>query len=473
MTEYQRTIEWLYALEAAKGMDFKLERVALALQRLGDPQRRFPSLHIAGTNGKGSVAAMLHAVLGAAGYKVGLYISPHLVDLTERIRVGDEAIAQDAVVALAAEIRAASAARGIDLTFFEFLTVMAFVDFARRGVDAAVVEVGLGGRLDATNVVDPLVAVITTIGFDHMQWLGDDLTAIAAEKGGIIKPGRPVVLGRIVPEAAAVLRAIAAERGATTIEADRDYCVSRDAPGVPAVRGSRFRLPRADTDGERRAGRRADPTAAVSSPYAARLHFSGLGWDLRDLSVGLRGAYQLENAATALAALAAVRDRLPVSEDAVRRGLASVRWLGRLDIVARTPLTILDGAHNLDGVAALADELPALLAGRPMHLLFAVMGDKDWQPMVERLAPLCASAVVCEVLRPRGAAAAAVARAFEPYCPVTAESDVQRAWQLVVARARTDQAIVATGSLFLVGALYATVLSSALQPGDAPGALHP
>jgi dihydrofolate synthase/folylpolyglutamate synthase len=152
----------------------------------------------------------------------------------------------------------------------------------------------------------------------------------------------------------------------------------------------------------------------VSSPYAARLHFSGLGWDLRDLSVGLRGAYQLENAGTALAALAAVRDRLPVSEDAVRRGLASVRWPGRLDIVARTPLTILDGAHNLDGVAALADELPALLAGRPMHLLFAVMGDKDWQPMVERLAPLCASAVVCEVLRPRGAAAAAVARAFSP-----------------------------------------------------------
>src|SRR5215468_10124545 len=163
MTEYERTVEWLYALEAAKGMDFKLERVALALQRLGDPQRHFPSLHIAGTNGKGSVAAMLHAVLRAAGYRVGLYTSPHLVDLSERIRVGDEVIERTAVVALTGEIRAAAGARGIDLTFFEFLTVMAFLHFARRGVEIAVVEVGLGGRLDATNVVDPLAAVITTI----------------------------------------------------------------------------------------------------------------------------------------------------------------------------------------------------------------------------------------------------------------------------------------------------------------------
>ena len=174
MTEYQRTLEWLYALEAAKGMDFKLERVALALQRLGDPQRRFASLHIAGTNGKGSVAAMLHAVLGAGGYRVGLYTSPHLVEL-HRTDPGRRRrrSREDEVVALADEIRAAATARGIDLTFFEFVTVMAFLHFARRGVDVAVVEVGLGGRLDATNVVDPLAAVITTIGLDHTQWLGD------------------------------------------------------------------------------------------------------------------------------------------------------------------------------------------------------------------------------------------------------------------------------------------------------------
>lgn len=433
MTEYRRALEWLYALEAAKGMDFKLERVALALQRLGDPHRRFPSLHIGGTNGKGSVAAMLHAVLSAAGYRVGLYSSPHLVELTERIRVGAAEIERAEVVRLTAEIRAAATAHGIDLTFFEFLTAMAFLHFARSEVDVAVVEVGLGGRLDATNVVDPAVAVITTIGLDHMQWLGDTPAAIAAEKGGIIKSGRPLVLGRIEGEAAAVLRRLAAERGATLIAAGRDY-------RVECGRG---------------------------------LAFDGLGWHLRDLVLGLRGQHQRDNAAAALAALAVVRDRLPVSEQAIRHGLAAVRWPGRLDVVATAPLTILDGAHNLDGVTALAGALPPLLGRRPLHLLFAVMADKDWRPMVDHLAPLCTSTVVTEVLQPRSAPAVTVAAAFRRYGPVAAEPDPVRAWQCIAARARADEAIMVTGSLFLVGALYATVLPAALWPDDVSGALHP
>jgi dihydrofolate synthase / folylpolyglutamate synthase len=450
MTEYERTIEWLYALEAAKGMDFKLERVSLALQRLGDPQRRFLNLHIAGTNGKGSVAAMLHAVLDAAGYRVGLYTSPHLVDLGERIRIGANPIDADAVVELANEVRGVATGRGIDLTFFEFLTVMAFVHFARHAVDVAVVEVGLGGRLDATNVVDPAAAVITTIGFDHMQWLGESIGAIAAEKGGIVKAGRPLVLGRIEGEALSVLREIAAQRGATVLEADRDYRI-RETRAASADAGE----------------------STQGAPGTALFRFDCLGWQVDEITVGLRGAHQVDNAATALAALAVVRDRLPVSDDAVRRGMAAVRWPGRLDVVATAPLTILDGAHNADGAAALARELPGLLRGRPMHLLFAVMRDKDWRPMAEHLAPLCASVVVTEVLPPRGAPAAAVAEAFAAYCPVTVEADVTRAWQCVRARAGDDQAIVAAGSLFLIGALSATVLAGAMRRGGAPGTLHP
>jgi dihydrofolate synthase/folylpolyglutamate synthase len=433
MIEYQRTLEWLYALEAAKGMDFKLERVALALQRLGDPHRRFVSLHVGGTNGKGSVAAMLHAVLGAAGYRTGLYTSPHLVELTERVRVGSQEVSRDEVVTLTADVRAAAAARGVDLTFFEFLTVMAFLHFARSAVEVAVVEVGLGGRLDATNVIDPAAAVITTIGLDHMQWLGNTHAAIAAEKGGIIKARRPLVLGRIHGEAAAVLHALAAERGAELVEAGRDYRVGGDAG----------------------------------------LDFDGLGWRLRDLRLALRGTHQRDNAGTALATLAAVRDQLPVGEDAIRRGLAAVRWPGRLDVVATAPLTILDGAHNVDGVAALARELPGLLEGRPLHLLFAVMGDKDWRPMVDLLGPLCTSAVVTEVLPPRGAAAVAVADAFQPHCPVRVVPDPVQAWQHLAARVRTSDAIVAAGSLFLVGALYTTVLPDVMRPRPTPGALHP
>lgn len=433
MTAYQRTLEWLYALEAAKGMDFKLERVALALQRLGDPHRRYPCLHVAGTNGKGSVAAMLDAVLGAAGYRVGLYTSPHLVELGERIRVGGAMPGHEGLVELAEEVRAAANGRGIDLTFFEFVTVMAFLHFARAGVDAAVVEVGLGGRLDATNVVDPLVAAITTIGLDHTEWLGDSLEAIAAEKGGIIKAGRPLVLGRVVPPAAVVLEGLAAARGAAVIAAGRDY----------RVRGEE------------------------------RLAFDGLGWSLRDLPLALRGAHQRDNAGTALAMLAAARETLPVSEAAVRAGLAGVCWPGRLEIVSEAPLVLLDGAHNADGAAALAAALPGIAAGRPVHLLFAVMRDKAWQPMVERLGPLCRSVVVSEVLPPRGAPAGPVAAAFAAHCEATAEPDLANAWRTVTGRAGGDGVVVVAGSLFLVGALRERGIGRGVGDGLTTGAVPP
>jgi dihydrofolate synthase/folylpolyglutamate synthase len=434
MSEYERTLEWLYALEAAKGMDFKLERVALALGRLGDPHTRFRSLHIGGTNGKGSVAAMLESILAAEGYRVGLYTSPHLVDLTERVRVGGRAIAREDLVARASEIRAVAAARGIGLTFFEFLTVLAFLHFARAAVEVAVVEVGLGGRLDATNVLDPIAAAITTIGMDHMQWLGSTLGQIAAEKGGIIKPGRPVVLGRIAGEPAAVLRSIASAAGAPAIVHGRDYDVREAARGIA---------------------------------------FEGLGRGIGELRVALRGAHQRDNAATALAVLASVGNALPVSTAAIRRGLADVRWPGRLDVLGGTPRIILDGAHNADGAAALARELPALIDGRPLHLVFAVMKDKDWRPMVESLAPLCASAVVTEVLPPRGAPAAAVAADFRRYCAAVAEPDVRRAWARATAAAGSAGVVLAAGSLFLIGALYADAADPARGAANLPRALHP
>lgn len=433
MTDYQRTLDWLYALEAAKGMDFKLERVALALRRLGDPQRSYPALHVAGTNGKGSVAAMLDACLGAAGYRVGRYTSPHLVELGERITVGGVAMSREALVATADEVRAATLAHGIGLTFFEILTVMAFLHFARAGIDVAVVEVGLGGRLDATNVIDPLAAVITTIGLDHTEWLGETLAAIAVEKGGIIKPGRPLVLGRIGGEAMAVLSRLAQERGAPMLAAGRDYRVEG----------------------------------------GARLSFSGVGWGLRDLEVGLRGAHQRDNAATALAALGAVRSLLPVDEAAVRQGLRSVRWPGRLEVIDRAPLTIVDGAHNRDGIDSLTAALPGLTGGRPVDLLFAVMADKDWPAMVARLAPFCRSVVVTEALAPRAAPAPAVAAAFPAACAARAEPDVGRAWELVRQRAGRAGVVLVCGSLFLIGALYARGVAPAPLVGAAPGAVQP
>lgn len=410
---YERTLSWLYALEAAKGMDFKLERVALALRRLGDPHHAFRAVHVAGTNGKGSVAAMLHAVLTQGGYRSGLYVSPHLVSFTERIRIGTELISEAEVVELTAEIQRTATSSGIELTFFEFVTVMAFLHFARARIDVGVIEVGLGGRLDATNVIDPDVAIITTIGMDHEQYLGNTIAAVAAEKGGIIKTGRPLVLGQVGSEAAAVLRGLAAERRAPVVEAGVDFRVTEHGP----------------------------------------LAFEGLGWSLGSLDLGLRGGYQRANAATALAALALLRDVLPISDAAIRSGLAAVRWPGRLDVVAEQPLTILDGAHNPQGVDTLCRELPGLLGDRRLHLLFAVMADKDWRPMVERLAPLCDTVVVTEVLPPRGQPAGPVAQAFARWCEARADPDVTHAWAAIRAQAHRDDAIVVAGSLFLVGAV--------------------
>lgn len=411
--DYQRTLDWLYALEAAKGMDFKLDRVARALERLGNPQQQFPSIHVAGTNGKGSVAAMLHAMLGAGGHRVGLYTSPHLVRFTERIQVGDREISEPRVVELADELRRASA--GIDLTFFELGTVMAFVHFARSNVDVAVIEVGLGGRLDATNVIDPVVSVINTIGFDHTEFLGETIEAIAAEKGGIIKPGRPVVLGRMPGDAERVIRRIAAERGAAVVGLGQDFDATVDERGIS---------------------------------------FAGLGLSLSGLTLGLRGAHQVDNMATALATLMQLPPTLAVGETAMREGLAAVRWPGRLEQIGGEPLVVLDGAHNLEGTRALVHELRTIADGRPIHVLFAVMRDKPWAAMIAQLAPICASAVVTEVLPPRGAAAADVAAVWARYCPTAVVRDPAAAWAQVRSYAKRGELVLVTGSLFLIGAVY-------------------
>lgn len=435
-SEYANVLDSLYRLEAAKGMDFKLERVALALKSLGDPQKRFAAVHIAGTNGKGSVAAMLHAIFHTAGYRVGLYTSPHLVSFTERIRVGTEMIAEDEVVALAREIWTAATVRGIELTFFEFVTVMAFLHFTRCDVELAVVEVGLGGRLDATNVLDPEVAVITTIGLDHQEFLGDTLASIAREKAGIIKPGRPVVVGNVGADADVVLSAIAAERNAPRFRFGRDFAVSDSMP---------FR-------------------------------FSGMGCDVQDLRVALRGSYQQDNAATAIAAALQLRHRFPLGADAIRLALGNVRWPGRLEVVQARPLVVLDGAHNPDGMAALVRDLPALLGKRNVHLLFGVMRDKSWKPMVQTIAPQVSSATVTTVLPPRGESPELLARAFASYCPVRIAAEPLAALEALLDSVGSEECVLVSGSLFLVGAIYPYFLRRRGQPAlfsSETASLHP
>lgn len=412
--EYAEVLASLYRLEAARGMDFKLERVALALQSLGDPQTRFAAIHIAGTNGKGSVAAMLHAMYQAAGYRVGLYTSPHLLSFTERIRVGAAMIAEENVVALARDIWAAATVRGIDLTFFEFATVMAFLHFARSGVEIAVVEVGLGGRLDATNVLSPEIAVITTIGLDHQEFLGNTIESVAGEKAGIIKPGRPVIVGNVQPQVEEILTSVAAERQAPVFRLGRDFAMSASAP----------------------------------------FQFSGMGCELAELRIALRGGYQGHNAATAIAASIQLRHKFPIHPEAVRRGLENVQWPGRLEVVQARPLVILDGAHNLDGMTALVQNLPGITGSRNIHLLFGVMRDKAWKPMIEAIAPRVTSATVTTVLPPRGESPESLAGAFSPYCRTRIAADPLTGLEVLLDSVGGDESIIVTGSLFLVGAVY-------------------
>lgn len=402
---YDETLAWLIGLEATRGWDLKLERVRAALAALGSPEHTYPSVLVAGTNGKGSTCAMIHAALGEAGRRAGLYTSPHLVEFTERIRVGEDEIPRDEVVRGVATIRARSDVEGSGLTFFEVTTLLALWWFAERRVDVAVLEVGLGGRLDATNVVEPVVSAVTSIGLDHEDYLGNTLDAIAREKAGVMRAGRVTVLGAELAEEA---------RRALLDEARRRGTIVRDA--------------------------------AASTPSI----------------VALDGPHMRRNAAVAcgvLEALAVAEPRLAVGGEAIARGLARVRWPGRLAIVHEAPRVVLDGAHNVDGARALRAALPAITGPEPVRLLFSALRDKRWREMASILAPVAREVVVSEIGGKRGLAADEIAEAF-PATPVRVVPSPAAALARMIGEDRTTP-IVVTGSLFLVGMVYGDLMRRA------------
>lgn len=405
---YVSTLAWLYRLETKQGIDLKLERVRRAVAALGHPERAAPTFHVAGTNGKGSTAAMMAAILRADGRRVGLYTSPHLVSFRERIVIDGGRIGEDDVVAHVAKIRATLGA-AMDLTCFEVMTLVAWEAFRAAAVDAIVLEVGLGGRLDATNVVVPEVALITNVARDHEAWLGSTIAEIAREKAGIVKARVPVVSGA-EGDAADVVAARAAELGSPLETCGRDFGIAPDASGALVYRSARGTI--------------------------------------GPLVLGLAGAHQRRNAALAVRALE-LAPRFVPSVRAVVAGLADVGWPGRLQVVCREPLVLLDGAHNAAGIESLAAEVRARAAGRRVRVVFGVMRDKGWQAMLRTLADVSSEIVVTRPRQPRSAPPALVAA--EATVPVRVVDDPADAYREVVGTSGPDDVVVVTGSLFLIG----------------------
>ncbi len=399
---YPEAIQFLYDLRLF-GLKLGLENTFALAALAGNPHQRLRFIHVAGTNGKGSTCAMLESVYRSAGLKVGLFTSPHLVSFRERIQVNRQLISEADVVRLVVEMQQLLERMPADhhATFFEVLTIMALRYFEEQRCDLVVWETGMGGRLDATNIVTPLASVITNIQFDHQKWLGHTRTQLAAEKAGIIKPGVPALTATDAPDALEVIQQTARDRGA--------------------------------------------PLSLVSATDA----HAGV---LAALDLPLLGEHQRLNAALALATVRALTPSLPVDEPTLRRGLAQVQWPGRLQVVrgAAGQVILLDGAHNTAGMEALRAALARHFAGRPSTFILGVLEDKDWAEMCNVLAPLAARILLAPVKSERTAAPDALREACaaaNPHAGLTVCVSLTDALQ----QASGDPFVVVTGSLYLVG----------------------
>ena len=399
---YADAIQSLYDLRWF-GAKLGLENTRRLAEMAGSPQDRLRFIHVAGTNGKGSTCALLESIYRAAGLRVGLFTSPHLVSFGERIQVNRVPISEAEVAAGVEALRPWLACFTPDEhpTFFEAVTVMALRHFAAAACDLVIWETGLGGRLDATNIVTPLASVITNIQYDHQKWLGATLDLIAAEKAGIIKPGRPAITGTEAPEALAVIAARAREVGAP----------------LTVV-----------------------PRAAAEAP------------PLDTLDLPLRGRHQRMNAAVALATVRTLAREIPVEPDQIRAGLGRVSWAGRLQLVTLPTggRVLLDGAHNADGAAILAEALRDLFPGSRPALVLGILQDKDRGEMCRLLTPLAGRIVVVPVQSDRTSGTAELAAVCRAVCPGSSVEECPRLGPAIERLAGEPLTVVA-GSLYLVG----------------------
>jgi dihydrofolate synthase/folylpolyglutamate synthase len=416
--ECASSLEWLLGLETM-GIKLGLTNVTDLLRRLGDPQDSFRSVHVGGTNGKGSVSAMTASALRRQGYRTALYTSPHLVEFRERMEVDGQMISEAELARLTEEVRGHVEDMHLvspesHATFFEATTAIAFLHFAEKGVEEAVVEVGMGGRLDATNVITPDCSVITRISMEHVKYLGDTIVKIAAEKAGIIRPGVPVVTAAD-GDALRVIERTAKEAGSEVRLVGRDvpYCVES-----------------ADLDS----------TVVV---------INDLG---RPVKMPLLGSYQASNAAMAYATCRVLRERgVEVTDESIIAGLETVHWPGRLELVQRNPALIFDVSHTPDGAKATTDDLKQLL-GRKVILVLGVLDDKDLEGIASYFGSVASRAIATAPMSNRAFPAEKVAKALSRHVPIVQmASSVAGALQRALSLATPEDAILVTGSLYTIG----------------------
>lgn len=410
---YQKSIAYLYGLQTF-GIKLGLANISRLLSFMGNPHRSQSFIHIAGTNGKGSTAAFLASILSQAGYKTGLYTSPHLVSFTERIKVNGREISKKEVARLTDAIKRYSAPLD-NLTYFEFVTAMALLYFHAQKTDFSILEVGMGGRLDATNVVNPLISIITTISKEHELYLGNTLKKIAFEKAGIIKKNGVLLTGATQPTVLAVFK-----------------------KRCRALKSSFYRLG-------------SDFTCIPRHEDAVDYH--GLTYSLKDIRLGLRGDHQVNNAALALAAVDILRNkRYHIADVSIYDGLQKVFWPGRLEVVNASPLVVLDGAHNPEAMAQLRTALLTLFTFKRLILVLGIMADKNIKKMMRALVTSAYQVVLCKPHMDRAASTHTLAEAVKDlnvnYDQV---EDVKDATRYALTLAGPGDLVCITGSLFTIG----------------------
>jgi dihydrofolate synthase/folylpolyglutamate synthase len=409
---YKQALEYLYGLQKY-GVKFGLSKTSNILKKMGNPHKGQKYIHIAGTNGKGSVSAMVESVLIRAGYKVGFYSSPHLVSFTERFRINRKEITKKQVALLTEEINGM-----IDPTepptYFEFATAMALAYFAREKVDFAIMEVGMGGRLDATNIIKPLVSAITNISLEHQSFLGNTLKEIAGEKAGIIKKGVNIITAATQPVVKEVFRKVSEERGAPYYEVGRDV---------------RYRS----------AGR--------------KFSYYGLKREIRDINLSLKGPFQHRNATLSLGILELLEKKgVTLDEDTIKRGIEETTWMGRVQVLSERPLVVVDGAHNPGAAKVLAEAIKKDFTYKRLIVVLGIMKDKDMDSIVKEIAPL-SDHIICSA--PEYYRAAKPEELYRVVSAYSKKVETIDGLGVAIAKAKAmagpDDMILITGSLFTVG----------------------